>query len=139
MKTLSARELSDDSLVDKAWGLLLKWLVEGGAPTVLEGCYGQHDDIIWTRRHRDQVDTQQMPGRIFRPLMARLAVLVEAPDPYGSVATFAWESTNRTCYCRLFFCNEPTMDFWLRIYFYGASQDWEDSQSGAPVLDLIEG
>ncbi len=135
MKTLSAADLNDKSLVDQAWSLLLKWLLEAGAPACLEGRYDDHNDILWTRRSRNQMDTQQMPGRVFRPLMARLAVLVEAPDPYGSVATFAWESSNGTYYCRVFFCNEPTMDFWLRLYLYGGSQDWEDSQSGAPVVE----
>jgi hypothetical protein len=132
-KTLTPECFTPDSLVDRALNLLFAWILETGPPTTLEGGW-VGEEVEWTRRCREQVDTLRMPARIFRPLMARLATLVEADDPYGSVATFAWEGPGQTCYFRLFFCNEPKMDFWLRLYLYGRSQDWSDGHSEAPVV-----
>lgn len=136
MKTLQADSLSEESLVDKAISLLFRWVLESGPPTCLEGRFASEgEEVEWTRRCRNQVDTQRMPARIFRSVMARLYVLSEASDPYGSVATFGWQSDRATYYFRLFFCNEPSMDFWLRLYLYGKSQDWDSSDSAGPRLE----
>jgi len=112
-----------DSMVDRAWSLLIRWLLESGPPSRLEGRLLEDGELEWRRVHRQQVETQSMPGRIFRPLMARLAVVTGADDPYGSVVSFSWEENGRSYYLRAFFCNEPSMDFWLRLYLHGASQD----------------
>lgn len=123
MKTLTSDTLAGDSLVDQALTLLFRWLLASPPPSRLEGRFLESGELEWTRHHRGQTETQVMPGRIFRPLMARLYVVTGAPDPYGSVVTFAWESAGQTCYLRAFFCNEPSMDFWCRIYLYGKSED----------------
>ena len=127
--------LGGESLVDQALSLLFRWVLETGPPTTLEGRFASDaEEVEWTRLHRGQVEVQRMPARMFRSIMARLAVVVEASDPYGSVATFGWQGSGETLYFRLFFCNEPSMDFWLRLYLYGKSQDWEKSDRDAPRL-----
>lgn len=123
MKILTPQELSGDSLVDQALTLLLQWLLASDPPTCLEGRYLESGELEWKRTHRGEVETQVMPGKIFRPLMARLAVVSGASDYYGDVATFAWERPGETCYLRYFFCNEPKMDYWFRLYLYGKSED----------------
>lgn len=128
MKTLTAADLDTElAPLDRAWQLLLEWCLESGPPTRLEGSLdATGDELLWVRHHHQEVEERRMPGRVFRPLMARLSTLVQAPDPYGSVATFAWENARSTGYFRLFFCNEPSLDFWLRLYHYGGSQNFDE-------------
>ena len=108
-----------ESIADRVLGRLFAWVLETGPRTTLEGQFASDaEEAEFTRRHGKDLDSMRIPARLFRSLMARLATLVGAPDPYGSVASFAWASGTETYHFRLFFCNEPTMDFWMRLYLY---------------------
>ena len=121
MKELEPEDLSDESPVDKIISYLLGWLLEKGPKTELRGWFVEDGEKVeWTRHHKgeEEMDVLTVPGRVFRPVMARLARLLEASDPYGSVATFCIKQDGKTSRFRLFFCNEPSMDFWLFLYLY---------------------
>lgn len=63
----------------------------------------------------------EIPHNRFRPLLARLALLCGV-NPYAGQALFAvkWPAAGSMTRYRfsIFLCNEPTMDFWVRIYLY---------------------
>jgi hypothetical protein len=88
--------------------------------------------VVWqytSRLSGERRELARLPGRWFRPVLARLSVFAGLPDLYCGHTLFAvapfpeWPATG-TYRFSLFLCNEPTMGLWARLYLYCIDGVW---------------
>jgi hypothetical protein len=89
----------------------------------------QQDGLVEFRLKQRGASERSVIGRspvsLFRPILARFAKFSGVEDLYGGHVLFACdferEGQIRPHRFSLFLCNEPTQDYWLRLYLYAIS------------------
>lgn len=83
---------------------------------------GDPNHCQWTMKlrdgHEETVIREAQKTWEFRNVLARLALNCLDHNPYGDSSLFCVEHEGRTFRFRLYTCNEPTMDYWARLYLY---------------------
>jgi hypothetical protein len=108
---------------------LLHLLIEQGVGC-LEASAARDAAIVWSftsRLSRERKEVATTPAQLFRPLLARFAVLMGL-SPYGGHILFGLriegEDAPRPERFSLYLCNEPTMGIWIKLYLYCIDGVW---------------
>jgi hypothetical protein len=139
----------DEARIPKFVDYYLTLLVRCG-PGVLEAEPGLGEDpVSWRHRSFVREDgliscsaggewrvVDLLPRGMFRPVLARLGfALTSDEDPYGGHGLFrihfADEPEPREFLFRAFLSNEPSVGFWVRLYWYGPRLDWPTGKTSA--------
>lgn len=77
----------------------------------------------------------------FRAILARLGFRL-GDSPYSTHSIFSvkaeYSGQLRNHIFAFYLCNEPTMDFWVRIYLYGIEGMWPNQNSESQQTDPSE-
>jgi hypothetical protein len=95
--------------------------------------YAQPIEFVLRHQSGEKELIASVPTRgEFRSIMARFAVFCQLQDIYAGQVLFAseYEREGRLRMHRfsLFFCNEPAMGIWLRLYLYSIESLWPLNQ-----------
>ncbi|MCI0704385.1 MAG: hypothetical protein L0241_25280 [Planctomycetia bacterium] len=110
---------------------LLHLLARAGIGLVEAELPAEDEEVCWwyvSRASGERRELTRLPVRLFRPVLARLALFAEL-SPYCGHAVFGVEpfpnwSAAGVHRFSLFVCNEPTMGFWARLYLYCIDGVW---------------
>lgn len=89
---------------------------------------GKQIDWVFTSRvSGEQKTVASCPVHWLRPIFARFGLRVNI-NPYCGHALFKVrfaenEEPSKESFS-LFLCNEPTMEIWMKLYFYGIDNKW---------------